>query len=263
MTATRDDERVAHLIATCGHAGYGLWWAVLEEIGKRLEKETRKYSLTYPIGKWASLLNLRPNNVLRQLEKIAATGLLTLSYKGASVELGPSYRLATIELAVPNILKYLDEYQTKSRHYHPSETEADTDTDTEPLKPPSAAHQPNGNGHRETTDTELRRWFAEEFWIAGVVWAKIGVDKAESAWVKRIRRCVALGETAREAATRITAAARKHGPDLIQQAQERAAKDGGRPSPLHPATWLNAGRDMDEESLVFQPKQRDFMEGVL
>lgn len=105
MTATRDDEKVARLVAKLGHEGYGLWWMILETVAGSIENGSGRYSLSYPCSKWAASLQLHPPNVRRQLAAIAAEGLLELRCNGAE-----------IEVIIPNLLKYRDEYSRKSGH---------------------------------------------------------------------------------------------------------------------------------------------------
>jgi hypothetical protein len=78
---------------------------VLETVAASIEAGKDKYSLRYPTSKWAAALQLHPPNVKRKLAAIAATGLLELSYHESE-----------IEVRVPNILKYRDEYQRRSGH---------------------------------------------------------------------------------------------------------------------------------------------------
>lgn len=104
MTATRDDEKVAMLIAKLGHEGYGLWWMVLETIAKSIGKGEDN-SLRYPVNKWATELQLLPQHVFKKLQLVAEVGLLQVSRDGV-----------VIEVRAPNLLKYRDEYSKKSGH---------------------------------------------------------------------------------------------------------------------------------------------------
>ena len=71
----------------------------------------------------------------------------------------------------------------------------------------------------------------EEFW--SIVWAKIGKGAAKRIWDRKVKT--------RELARQIVQAAKAQGPRLINH----AAANGH--SILHPATWLNAERWLDEE----------------
>jgi hypothetical protein len=88
MTATRDDERIASLIDRMGYA---------------METGSTKCSLRWPISKWSAALQVHPPNLSRLLADLGSEGLLTFSRDGSM-----------IELSVPNLLKYRDEYSRKS-----------------------------------------------------------------------------------------------------------------------------------------------------
>lgn len=126
MTATRKDEKVAALIHKAGHDGYGLWWMVLETVAASMDKGSTKCSLKYPVSKWATELQLLPQHVCRKLVALHVAGLLELRKDGDA-----------IELTIPNLLKYRDEYARKSGHTPDSvrskiqRQNTDTDTDTE------------------------------------------------------------------------------------------------------------------------------------
>jgi hypothetical protein len=70
----------------------------------------------------------------------------------------------------------------------------------------------------------------KEFW--SVAWYKVGIDKSYAAWEKRRKQGVDTDL--------LIAAAKIHGPILRQEAEKQDRK------PLHPATWLNQGRWLDE-----------------
>ncbi len=105
MTATRQDEKVAILIDKAGWEGYGLWWGILEIVAARMDKSSTKCSLKYPISRWAAELQLLPQNVCRKVAVLGAVGLLSISRDDAG-----------LELSIPNLLKYRDEYSKKSGH---------------------------------------------------------------------------------------------------------------------------------------------------
>ena len=102
MTATPQDEKISRLIAEYGHAGYGVWWLVLEIVARGLEG-SREPSVTYPISTWAHLLFIRGSHVVQTLVKLQLTHLVTLERTGDD-----------ITVTIPNLLKYRDEYSRKS-----------------------------------------------------------------------------------------------------------------------------------------------------
>ena len=78
----------------------------------------------------------------------------------------------------------------------------------------------------------------KEFWK--IVWQKVGTGDAERAYIKQ-RRAGHSAELIREAAI-------KQGPALIEAAALRGS------SVLHPATWLNQARFLDEDFAKDIPK---------
>jgi hypothetical protein len=101
LTAASEDEKIAHLIAEYGHAGYGLWWLVCEAVARQLEGDNPE--VTYPLTKWSHLLSLRGSHVMSRLVTLQVTGLVTVERHGYDVT-----------VRIPNLLKYRDEYSRKS-----------------------------------------------------------------------------------------------------------------------------------------------------
>ncbi len=139
MTDSRDDEKIAQLLDTGGHAAYGLWWMLVEIVAKQSgsKRGDDKCSVTYPRSGWAMRLICRPHDVSSKLHMVAICGLITTSSDGQM-----------ITVRIPNILKYRDEYTarvgTKSGHSHEQNSEGDTDTDgkAEGEQKPASAPRP-------------------------------------------------------------------------------------------------------------------------
>ncbi len=132
MTASHDDEKLADLITRYGHAGYGVWWLVVEIVAARVESGD-KAEVTYPVSKWSHLLSVRGSHVRQCLLKLEVTHLVTLEWNDTD-----------ITVRIPNVLKYRDEYSRKSgqtpdklRSKNRTELEADKEQDKEPPKPPA------------------------------------------------------------------------------------------------------------------------------
>lgn len=133
MTGTREDERIANLIAIGGMEAYGFYWAMIEIIAKQIEKGSDKCGVTYPLPYLSHQLYLHHNKVSNLLGKCEVTGLLLVSKS----EVGGGVNFT---VSCPNLLKYRDEYATrkaKNRDKLPSnsrvtpEQETDTEADTE------------------------------------------------------------------------------------------------------------------------------------
>ncbi len=105
MTATMSDERIAAYVADAGLEGYGFYWALLEVVAGQLGKDTTEATVTYPLTRWSRLLYSHHHRVGKYLGKLQGNGLVTVEYLGSDVK-----------VTIPKLLKYRDEYSTKSRH---------------------------------------------------------------------------------------------------------------------------------------------------
>lgn len=190
MVMTRDDERVARLVADGGHAAYGLWWMVLETIAKRMDKSNR-CSVKYPVSEWASKLHVAPQNLRRQLQPLLDSGLIVevpadacpppsaaaeasqdCSRRVTEASQRRNRRVAEIELQAPNLLKYRDEYSKRSGHATDkpaptTTTETDTEEETTYVARRPVQKAPgttNGNSHARPvewpqTSRAIRHYF--------------------------------------------------------------------------------------------------------
>jgi DNA-binding MarR family transcriptional regulator len=84
---------------------------------------------------------------------------------------------------------------------------------------------------RPLSDKEQIEWFEKKFWP--IVWKKKSVGSARTAWKRKVLTM--------EVAEKAIAAAIEQGPEILRQARER--QDG---CVLHPSTWINGERWMDE-----------------
>ncbi len=136
MTSTRHDEKISAYIDECGMEGYGVYWSILEAIGTVMEKSNGwKTEVTYPLSRWATILQLHRTKVSKYLGYLGGKG-------GGNLEDTPLLLVTNSEKGVtvkcPNLAKYKDEYSKKSGHTpdivqtHSGQTpEQDTDTKTE------------------------------------------------------------------------------------------------------------------------------------
>jgi hypothetical protein len=126
MADTWDDERIARLVRDGGPEGlacYGLWWRVLEIVARQVGPKSQKCTVKYDVTRWSLLLSLRGSHVRNWLVRLSLTGLVTTLVTENS-------GTTDIEVTIPNLLKYRDEYTKKSGH-SPVSVPTRTDTDTE------------------------------------------------------------------------------------------------------------------------------------
>ncbi len=107
MTATTQDERIASYLDDCGpahrHEGYGFFWLLLEVVAAQIETGSEKCSATYALPTWSRLLYCHHHTVGKYLGKLEVAGLVTAKKAAGKVE-----------VIIPNLLKYRDEYSRKS-----------------------------------------------------------------------------------------------------------------------------------------------------
>lgn len=131
MTATASDEKVAAYLDDCGpahrHEGYGFFWMLLETVAVQIESGSNKCSATYTLPTWSRLLYCHHHTVGKYLGKLEVTGMVTVRKDGGK-----------IEVTIPNLLKYRDEYSKKSG------------------QDPESVRSKNRDRDRERTDTEQR-----------------------------------------------------------------------------------------------------------
>jgi hypothetical protein len=104
LTAARRDEKLARLFHRSGNSGYGVYFRLLEIVGGEMDNSSQRCSLQYPVSTWAAELKVvLPQNVRKQLAVLEEVGLITLTADGLE-----------IEIRIPNLLKYRDEYSRKA-----------------------------------------------------------------------------------------------------------------------------------------------------
>ena len=121
----------------------------------------------------------------------------------------------------------------------PSDTDTDTDTEKTPTPTPSpegadAVQEPFNLTEQELQEGANGKGWKDakfkEFW--DVVWFKRATGRAREAFDK--------AATSPQAADKIIAAAVKQGPEIVRDAEDN------KHSLLHPSTWLNGKRYLDE-----------------
>lgn len=239
MTATRHDEKVARLISEHGHAGYGLWWMVLEIVAATIDGDSQP-SVTYPVTTWSHLLSLRGSHVRQAMVKLELTHLVTVEWSGSDVT-----------VTIPNLLKYRDEYSRKSGQAQDNvrskkqiqiqiqntDTEAHTKCATDAAQVdtlfPVAPEEKRG---KVWFDSEHQRWYTDAYW------RHIGPRESRRAYEKRIRALVTSGSSFFDAAEFLFSQA------IADKLRFAGTKDWDWRQNLLPATWLNGERWNDQPS---------------
>lgn len=144
MTGTWQDEKIAELVAEHGFEGYGFYWRTLEIIAANSDENSR-YSCQLSAKVWSKLYGISAKRCQKLLEVLAKLRLVRLKISEK-----------IIDISIPNIGKYRDEYSRKSgaekskapdklrtnsgqapaypESESDTEPEADLDTDTEVAK---------------------------------------------------------------------------------------------------------------------------------
>jgi hypothetical protein len=107
ITVSWEDEKMATIVSEFGLEGYGFWWRLLEIVAYYMDGSDR-CSIAFPLSKWSHLFYCHHNKVSNYLSKLEVMGLVKLKYNGSKPQ-------GNIEVTIPNLLKYRDEYSKKSR----------------------------------------------------------------------------------------------------------------------------------------------------
>lgn len=126
MTDASDDEFLVQLESEFGLEGYARWWKLLEAVASHMDG-TKRTSAAYPWSKWCLILRAKREKLGRFLEHLANQHRINLKQTGD-----------ILEISVPKLLKFRDEYSRKSGH-SPDKVAPDTETD---IPPTEGAHRP-------------------------------------------------------------------------------------------------------------------------
>jgi hypothetical protein len=108
LTRAHLDETITPLLDSAGAEGYGYYWIVCEIVAEAMDK-TDRCSLSHSDAEWARQLRTTRPKVSKLLANLSAIGLMEVSEVRNS--LGKK-----IEVRIPKLLKYRDEYSKKSGH---------------------------------------------------------------------------------------------------------------------------------------------------
>lgn len=187
QTATRRDEKVARLIAQYGWEAYGVYWAVQEIIADQMTGKDPSCSVSYPISTWSHLLLTRGSLVFSSLSRLAVTGLVTVEREDS-------------EIRVTNrkLLKYRDEYSTKSGHNRDKVGTGNTEADTEAEEDKKEKVKKEKSPETGLFDITPPEWLPLEAWMG---WMEVRLVKKDKngrvvPWTRRCAQ-IAIGKLAR------------------------------------------------------------------
>lgn len=116
-TMAHADAEVDAVLEEFGPVAYGVYWLIIEEIASAMEPGKDAPEAVRSIQKWASICQVPPR-VFRKIIARLAVHLVTACETSDG----------RLKIAVPNILKYRDEYSRKSGHA-PDQTKTEGRTD--------------------------------------------------------------------------------------------------------------------------------------
>lgn len=102
MAMSHLDEKLSMLIEEMGMHGYGAWWIILERIAMQVTEESEP-SVRLPLRVCSQLLKVHIPVTKKTLDTLHNIGLVIVKY------VDDKY----VELSVPNIIKYRDEWTRK------------------------------------------------------------------------------------------------------------------------------------------------------
>lgn len=156
MTNMWDDERVAKLVGQGGQEGlaaFGTYCRVLDIVAGYMDGKSDVCSVSYPVSRWAQLLVTRGSLVFSSLSRLAVTHLVTVERDGSD-----------IRVTIPKLLKYRDEYSSKSGqtpHKEQNRTEQIKNIDSAPTVADLKLTLPP---KPEKPKDPIAEWFEAEFW---------------------------------------------------------------------------------------------------
>jgi hypothetical protein len=103
LSTAHDDQAMGAILENHGPVGYGVYWLIVEEIAAAIDGDHAEPCAVKSLSSWAHLSFIPWQKLRIILGSLSDEGLIRLRSIGDRVE-----------ISVPNILKYRDEYQKKS-----------------------------------------------------------------------------------------------------------------------------------------------------
>jgi len=117
LTLAHDDPAICSILEQFGTEGYGIYWLILEHIAIGIEKDSDAIpSRTHSVVEWSKICVCSARR-LREFARIATELRLICAQTAPELRQFGSRRVADrLQIDVPNLLKYRDEYSKKSGH---------------------------------------------------------------------------------------------------------------------------------------------------
>jgi transcription elongation factor Elf1 len=120
LSMAHSDHAVSAVLEELGAEAYGVWWLIIEDIAAAMESKSTQTFAIHSDVKWSQICYCSA----RKFRSIANR----LQEKGLIVCTSTDNRL---QIDVPKLLKFRDEYSKKSGHSPDSRTDTDGETDTD------------------------------------------------------------------------------------------------------------------------------------
>lgn len=114
MTCSGTDEKLAIIIDELGLEGYGFYWRLLEIVAEKLDAKGEP-NCCYSIKRWSKIFGLYPKKFLKILERFEKLSLIFCKTFEKHSEKFSETSEKILEISIPNLLKYRDNYTKNSQ----------------------------------------------------------------------------------------------------------------------------------------------------
>jgi hypothetical protein len=106
MSDASDDEKLADVLTEFGPEGYGVWWLLVEVVGRQMDSSP-KCEASYSLDLWARKLYVSKRKTTTFLTVFSEKNLVFLEYDNSNA-------IGKITVKIPKMLNFRDEYSRKS-----------------------------------------------------------------------------------------------------------------------------------------------------
>lgn len=146
MANASGNEDIVEIEAIFGLEGYARWWKLLEAVALQMDK-TDRHAVAYPWSKWQEILKGKRKKLETFLEHLQKKTLISYEQNGE-----------ILEIKIPKLLRYRDEYSKKSGQapdkLRTKDTETETELPSEVTEGEPTPYPPSGGEAPETTTEE-------------------------------------------------------------------------------------------------------------